>query len=146
MIPLLEHDDPNRILMGANMMGQWIIPPDPEPALVQTGFEPDAPNFWCGRNLLTAFISWGGDTIEDGIVISESCAHRLGYPQPAEPGDKISNRHGSKGVISRIMPDNLMPHLPDGTPVELIYSFMGVPGRLNFRPDSRSIVGADCQG
>jgi len=132
MIPLLEHDDPNRILMGANMMGQWITPPDPEPALVQTGFEPDTPDFWCGRNLLTAFISWGGDTIEDGIVLSESCAARLGYPHPAEPGDKISNRHGSKGVISRIMPDNLMPHLPDGTPVELIYSFMGVPGRLNF--------------
>ncbi len=132
MIPLLEHDDPNRLLMGANMMGQWILPPKPEPALVQTGFEPNAPDFWCGRNLLTAFISWGGDTIEDGIVISESAAERLAYPHPAEPGDKISNRHGTKGVISRVLPDDEMPHLPDGTPVELVYSFIGVPGRLNF--------------
>jgi len=141
MIPLLEHDDPNRILMGTNMMGQWITPPNPEPALVQTGFEPDVPDFWCGRNLLTAFISWGGDTIEDGIVISESCADRLGYPHPAEPGDKISNRHGSKGVISRIVPDNLMPHLQDGTPTELIYSFMGVPGRLNFAQVREAVWG-----
>jgi hypothetical protein len=132
MIPLLEHDDPNRLLMGANMMGQWILPPDPEPALVQTGFEPNAPDFWCGRNLLTAFISWGGDTIEDGIVISESAAERLGYPHAAEPGDKISNRHGTKGIISRVLPDDEMPHLQDGTPIELVYSFIGVPGRLNF--------------
>ncbi len=132
MIPLLEHDDPNRLLMGANMMGQWIQPSDPEPALVQTGLEPNAPDFWCGRNLLTAFISWGGDTVEDGIIISESAAGRLSYLHPAEPGDKISNRHGAKGVISRILPDDEMPHLQDGTPVELIYSFMGVPGRLNF--------------
>jgi hypothetical protein len=132
MIPLLEHDDPNRLLMGSNMMGQWLVPPDPEPALVQTGLEPQVPDFWCGRNLLTAFISWGGDTMEDGIVISESTAARLKTPHPAEPGDKISNRHGTKGVISRILPDDQMPHLADGTPVELIYSFMGVPGRLNF--------------
>ena len=132
MLPLLEHDDPNRLLMAANMMGQWILPPDPEPALVQTGFEPNTPDFWCGRNLLTAFISWGGDTIEDGIVISESGAARFGYPHPTEPGDKFSNRHGTKGVISRILPDHQMPHLLDGTPVELVYSFVGVPGRLNF--------------
>ncbi|MFQ5616766.1 MAG: hypothetical protein ACE5GO_09970, partial [Anaerolineales bacterium] len=132
MIPLLEHNDPNRLLMGANMMGQWIVPPDPEPALVQTGNEPNAPDFWCGRNLLTAFVSWGADTFEDGIVLSESAAARLNYPHPLEPGDKISNRHGTKGVVTRILPDDEMPHLPDGTPVELVYSFMGVPGRMNF--------------
>jgi len=141
MIPLLEHDDPNRLLMGANMMGQWITPPDPEPALVQTGFEPNTPNFWCGRNLLTAFISWGGDTIEDGIVISESAAKRLNTPHPAEAGDKISNRHGIKGVISRVLPDDAMPHLADGTPVELLYSFMGIPGRLNFGPIREALWG-----
>jgi hypothetical protein len=141
MIPLLEHDDPNRLLMGANMMGQWLLPTDPEPALVQTGLEPDSPDFWCGRNLLTAFISWGGDTIEDGIVISESAAVRLGFPNPAEPGDKISNRHGAKGVISRVLPNDEMPHLPDGTPVELVYSFIGVQGRMNFGQIREAIWG-----
>ncbi len=51
---------------------------DPEPALVQTGYEPDAPGFWCGRNLLTAYIPWGEDTFEDSVVVIESCAAR--YP------------------------------------------------------------------
>ena len=132
LIPFLEHNDPSRILMGANMMRQWLSPSTPEPALVQTGYEPDVPDFWCGRNLLTAFISWGGETFEDGIAISESCAARLNFPYAVEPGDKISNRHGTKGVISRILPDDEMPHLADGTPVELVFSFGALHGRMNF--------------
>ena len=146
LIPFLEHNDPPRLLMGANMMRQWLSPSapataalgmsrvaaSPEPALVQTGYEPDVPDFWCGRNLLTAFISWGGDTFEDGIAISQSCAARLNFPYAIEPGDKISNRHGTKGVISRITPDDEMPHLADGTPVELVFSFGALHGRMNF--------------
>ncbi len=112
MIPFLEHDDPCRLVMGVNMLRQWITPPDPEPALIQTGSEPpDAPEFWCGRNLLTAYVSGGLDTFEDGILISQSCAARLNYPFAVQPGDKLSNRHGSKGVIARIVPDDEMPHL-----------------------------------
>ncbi|HEY7598287.1 MAG TPA: hypothetical protein VH741_00040, partial [Candidatus Limnocylindrales bacterium] len=141
MIPFLEHDEPPRLLMGANMLRQWLPPPDPEPALVQTGNEPDAPEFWCGRNLLTAYVSWDGDTFEDGIVISESCARRLGYPRRVEPGDKFSNRHGAKGVISRILPDDQMPHLADGTPVELLYSFMSLPSRLYFGQVREALMG-----
>ena len=132
MVPFLEHNDPNRQLMGVNMMRQAFTPPDPEPALVQSGNEPDLPDFWYGRNLLTAFISWGGDTFEDAIVLSESCARRLNYPHPIEPGDKLSNRHGTKGTVSKILPDDEMPHLPDGTPVELIFSLFGLQSRLNF--------------
>ncbi|MCX6377444.1 MAG: hypothetical protein NTU88_15645, partial [Armatimonadetes bacterium] len=94
MIPFLEHNDPNRVTFGTSMMRQWMPPPDPEPALVQTGNELSIPDFWCGRNLLTAFVSWGPDNYEDGILISESCAKRLNYPDPVEPGDKLSNRHG----------------------------------------------------
>jgi hypothetical protein len=141
MIPFLEHNDPARLLMGANMLRQWLPPPDPEPALVQTGNEPDVPEFWCGRNLLTAFISWDGDTFEDAIVISESAARRLGYPRPVEPGDKFSNRHGSKGVISRILRDDQMPHLADGTPVELVYSFMSLPSRMYFGQVREAVMG-----
>ncbi len=132
MIPFLEHSDPNRLLMGANMLRQWLVPPDPEPALVQTGVEPDASEFWCGRDLLTAFVAWGADTFYDGIVISESGAQRLNYPYPAEPGDKLSNRHGTKGIVSRVLPDDQMPHLPDGTPVELVYNSCGLHVRMNF--------------
>jgi hypothetical protein len=132
MIPFLEHNDPNRVTLGANMIRQWMPPPDPEPALVQTGNELSIPDFWCGRNLLTAFVSWGPDNYEDGILISESCAKRLNYPDPVEPGDKLSNRHGAKGVVSRILPDDEMPHMPDGTAVELVYNFIALHARLNF--------------
>ncbi|MFC1974861.1 hypothetical protein ACFLXQ_00510 [Chloroflexota bacterium] len=141
MIPLLEHNDANRLLMGANMMRQGLIPPDPEPALVQTGNEPDAPGFWTGRNLLTAFVSWGVDTFYDGIVISQSCAQRLNFPYPAEPGDKLSNRHGTKGVVSQILPDDEMPHLPDGTPVELVFNFSGLHVRMNFGQVREAVLG-----
>jgi len=145
MVPFLEHDEPNRVLMGINMMRQWMVPPDPEPALVQTGNEPDAPDFWCGRNLLTAFISLGVDTFEDGIVISESCAKRLNYPHPVEPGDKLSNRHGTKGVVSRILPDDQMPHLADGTPVELAFSFIGLHTRMNLGQLREAVMGRIAQ-
>lgn len=141
MVPLLEHTDANRLLMGVNMMRQWLRPTQPEPALVQTGNEPAAPGFWCGINLLTAFVSWGADTYEDAILISESCAKRLRYPAPVEPGDKFSNRHGSKGVISRIVPDAEMPHLADGTPVDLVYSFLSIHTRMTFGQVREAVLG-----
>ena len=130
-VPFLEHDDGNRVLMGVNMMRQWLPATDPEPALVQTGLEPAVDEFWCGRNLLTAFVSWDGDAFEDALVISETGARKLACPQPLEPGDKLSNRHGSKGVVSRVVPDEEMPRLPDGTAVELVFSLSGVPSRWN---------------
>ncbi len=132
LIPFLEHNDPSRLLMGSNMLRQWIPPPDSEPALVQTGNEPVDGEAWLGRNLLTAYVSWGPDTHAYGIALSESAARRLGYPEPVEPGDKLSNRHGTKGVVARILPDDDMPHLADGTPVELVYSFLRSHTTLEF--------------
>ncbi len=46
-------------------------------------------------------------------------------------GDKMAGRHGNKGVIARILPEEDMPFLPDGTPVELILNPIGVPSRMN---------------
>ena len=46
-------------------------------------------------------------------------------------GDKMSGRHGNKGVISRILPEEDMPFLPDGTPVDRVLNPMGVPSRMN---------------
>ncbi len=46
-------------------------------------------------------------------------------------GDKIAGRHGNKGVIARILPVEDMPHLPDGTPVDIILNPIGVPSRMN---------------
>lgn len=132
MIPLLEHTTPQRLLMGTNMLRQWLVPPFPEPALIQSGNEPEVADFWCGRNLLTAFLSWDEDTYEDGIVLSASCAQRLSYDHPIEPGDKLSNRHGVKGVVSRILPDDQMPHMTDGTSIELIFNFINQHARAYF--------------
>lgn len=166
MIPLLEHDDANRLLMGANMMRQWRGAWDPalpmhgrgpfrqladsfqgaavaapEPALVQTGAEPETPYFWCGRNLLTAFIAWDEYGFEDAVVVSESCACRMASPLPLEPGDKLSNRHGSKGVVSQVLPDEDMPCLKDGTPVELVFSLGNIVSRQNFGQVREALCG-----
>ncbi len=141
MIPLLEHNDSNRLLMGANMMRQWVPQSTPEPALVQTGNEPDAPGFWAGRNLLTAFVSWGAESTWDGILVSESCARRFDTPYPLEPGDKLANRHGTKGVVSRVLPDDEMPHLPDGTPVDLVFNFFGLHVRMNLGQVRETVLG-----
>jgi len=46
-------------------------------------------------------------------------------------GDKMAGRHGNKGVISRILPAEDMPFLPDGTPVDIVLNPLGVPGRMN---------------
>jgi len=46
-------------------------------------------------------------------------------------GDKMAGRHGNKGVVSRIMPQEDMPFLPDGTPVEIVLNPLGVPSRMN---------------
>ena len=46
-------------------------------------------------------------------------------------GDKMSGRHGNKGVISRILPESDMPFLPDGTPVDIMLNPLGVPSRMN---------------
>ena len=130
LVPFIEHNDPNHQQMGIGMQRQSYIPPEPEPALVQTANSFDADGFWCGRNVLTAFVPWGVDTFEDAILISESCANRFDYPHPVEPGDAFANRHGSKGCISRIAPDDEMPHLADGTPVEMVYNSFGVQTRM----------------
>jgi len=46
-------------------------------------------------------------------------------------GDKMAGRHGNKGIISRILPDEDMPYLPDGTPVDIVLNPLGVPSRMN---------------
>src|SRR5690554_5003365 len=46
-------------------------------------------------------------------------------------GDKMAGRHGNKGVISKILPEEDMPFLPDGTPVDIVLNPLGVPSRMN---------------
>src|SRR5204862_6583216 len=46
-------------------------------------------------------------------------------------GDKMAGRHGNKGIIARIVPEEDMPFLPDGTPVDIVLNPLGVPSRMN---------------
>lgn len=131
MIPFLEHSDPARLMMGANMTRQWMPPLKPKPAIVRTGLEPEEKTFWCGYNLLCAFTSAGALNCEDGIVLSEDAVSRMEYAIPIEIGDKFSTRHGDKGVVSAILPTDRMPRLEDGTPVDLVFSFSGLHTRMN---------------
>ncbi len=141
MVPLLEHNDIPRQLMGCNMMRQWLPLAEREPALVQSGNEPPGGEAWCGRSLLTAFIFWRGMNHEDGIVLSESAARKLASPEPLEIGDKLSNRHGTKGTIGAILPDSEMPHTPDGRPVELLFDLCGLHTRANFGQIREAVLG-----
>ncbi|MFT7474061.1 MAG: DNA-directed RNA polymerase subunit beta [Verrucomicrobiales bacterium] len=55
----------------------------------------------------------------------------IGQKRKISVGDKLAGRHGNKGVISRILPVEDMPHLADGTPVDIILNPLGVPSRMN---------------
>ena len=55
----------------------------------------------------------------------------VGQKRKISVGDKLAGRHGNKGVISRILPVEDMPHLADGTPVDIILNPLGVPSRMN---------------
>ena len=56
-------------------------------------------------------------------------------------GDKISGRHGNKGIISRILPRHDMPHMPDGTPIDIILNPLGIPSRMNVGQILETLLG-----
>ena len=56
-------------------------------------------------------------------------------------GDKMAGRHGNKGVVSRILPVEDMPYLPDGTPVDMVLNPLGVPSRMNLGQVLETIMG-----
>jgi DNA-directed RNA polymerase subunit beta len=60
-------------------------------------------------------------------------------------GDKMAGRHGNKGVISRIVPEEDMPYLPDGTPVDIVLNPLGVPSRMNVGQVLETHLGWACE-
>src|SRR6202012_3966992 len=63
-----------------------------------------------------------------------------------QPGDKMAGRHGNKGVISRIVPIEDMPHLEDGTAVDGVLNPLGVPSRMNVGQILETHLGWACSG
>jgi DNA-directed RNA polymerase subunit beta len=63
-----------------------------------------------------------------------------------QPGDKMAGRHGNKGVVSRIVPQEDMPFLEDGTPVDIVLNPLGVPSRMNVGQILETHLGWACAG
>jgi DNA-directed RNA polymerase subunit beta len=63
-----------------------------------------------------------------------------------QPGDKMAGRHGNKGVISKILPIEDMPHLEDGTAVDVVLNPLGVPSRMNVGQIFETHLGWACAG
>jgi len=70
-----------------------------------------------------------GDELPPGVI--KMVKVFVAMKRKISVGDKMAGRHGNKGVISRILPEEDMPFLPDGTPVEIVLNPLGVPSRMN---------------
>jgi DNA-directed RNA polymerase subunit beta len=70
-----------------------------------------------------------GNYDEDGVV--KSVRVYVATKRKIQVGDKMAGRHGNKGIVSRIVAEEDMPFLPDGTPVDIVLNPLGVPGRMN---------------
>ena len=71
----------------------------------------------------------GGDDLAPGV--QKMVKVYVAVKRRIQPGDKMAGRHGNKGVISRIVPVEDMPHRDDGTPVDIVLNPLGVPSRMN---------------
>lgn len=70
-----------------------------------------------------------GDELEPGVI--KRIQVEVAQMRPVKAGDKLSGRHGNKGVVSKILPEEEMPFLEDGTPVDAILNPIGVASRMN---------------
>jgi len=70
-----------------------------------------------------------GDELPPGVIKLVKCY--IAMKRKLSVGDKMAGRHGNKGVIARIVPEEDMPYMPDGTPVEIVLNPLGVPSRMN---------------
>ncbi|OFV81083.1 MAG: DNA-directed RNA polymerase subunit beta [Acidobacteria bacterium RIFCSPHIGHO2_02_FULL_67_57] len=70
-----------------------------------------------------------GDELPPGVI--KTVKAFIAMKRKLSVGDKMAGRHGNKGVIAKIVPEEDMPYLPDGTPVEIVLNPLGVPSRMN---------------
>jgi DNA-directed RNA polymerase subunit beta len=70
-----------------------------------------------------------GDELPAGVL--KMVKVHLAVKRRLQPGDKMAGRHGNKGVVSKIVPIEDMPHMADGTPADIVLNPLGVPSRMN---------------
>jgi len=70
-----------------------------------------------------------GDELPPGVI--KMVKVYIAIKRKLQVGDKMAGRHGNKGVVSRILPEEDLPYLPDGTPVDIVLNPLGVPSRMN---------------
>ena len=70
-----------------------------------------------------------GDDLPPGVI--KMVKVYVAVKRKLSVGDKMAGRHGNKGVVSKVLPEEDMPYLPDGTPVEIVLNPLGVPSRMN---------------
>jgi DNA-directed RNA polymerase subunit beta len=75
------------------------------------------------------FTRENGDELPPGV--NQLVRVYIAQKRKISEGDKMAGRHGNKGVVARIMPEEDMPFLPDGTPVQVVLNPLGVPSRMN---------------
>ncbi len=75
------------------------------------------------------FTRENGDELNPGVNMVVRCY--IAQKRKISVGDKMAGRHGNKGVVSRILPQEDMPFLPDGTPLDIVLNPLGVPSRMN---------------
>jgi DNA-directed RNA polymerase subunit beta len=85
-----------------------------------------------------------GDELPPGVM--KMVKVFVAVKRKLQPGDKMAGRHGNKGVISKIMPIEDMPHLEDGTPVDIVLNPLGVPSRMNVGQILETHLGWACAG
>ena len=71
------------------------------------------------------------DNLDVGADVKQVVKVYIAQKRKIQAGDKVAGRHGNKGVISRVLPQEDMPHLEDGTPVDIMLNPLGVPSRMN---------------
>ena len=89
------------------------------------------------------FTRENGDELSPGVL--KKVRVYVAQKRKISEGDKMSGRHGNKGVISRIVPVEDMPYLPDGTPVDILLNPQGVPSRMNIGQILEVHLGMACK-
>ncbi len=78
---------------------------------------------------------------ELSVTVNKVVKVYIALKRRLQVGDKFSGRHGNKGVVARILPKEDMPYLPDGTPVDVVLSPLGVPSRMNIGQILETMLG-----